>query len=87
MESAVEDGCNLLVEVNGMVGNHGMRALCLVGCDQLLIAPRLGLKHVYEDNSRSEKDLLTHVMHAAAWANVVSVRGCASSPPDSSASH
>ena len=69
LNGAVEDGCNILVPQNGMVGNQWFRALCLIGGGKILIASRSNLPHVYEDNSRNEKDFEYHVKWAVAWAN------------------
>jgi predicted methyltransferase MtxX (methanogen marker protein 4) len=69
LNAAVEDSCNIIVPVNGMVGNQIFRALCLIGGGKILIASRANLPHVYEDNSRNEKDFSYHIKWAAAWAN------------------
>lgn len=69
LNGAVEDGCNIIVPPNGMVGNQWFRALCLIGGGKLLIGSRANLPHVYEDNSRNEKDFEYHIKWAAAWAN------------------
>lgn len=66
---AMEEGCNIVIASNGMVGNQIFRALCLIGGGKMLIAPRLNLPHPYEDNSRQEKDYSYHIKYAAAWAN------------------
>jgi predicted methyltransferase MtxX (methanogen marker protein 4) len=58
---AIEEGFNIHVPVNGMVGNQAFRAF-LAGGGRLLAAPRIGLSRVYEDNSRTEKDFLFHVL-------------------------
>lgn len=69
LNGAVEDGCNILVPPNGMVGNQWFRALCLIGGGKIVIASRSNLPHVYEDNSRNEKEFEYHIKWAAAWAN------------------
>ncbi len=69
LNGAVEDGCNIIVPPNGMVGNQWFRALCLIGKGKILICSRTNLPHVYEDNSRNEKDFSFHIKWAAAWAN------------------
>lgn len=69
LNGAVEDSCNILVPPNGMVGNQWFRALCLIGGGKILIASRSNLPHVYEDNSRNEKEFEYHIKWAAAWAN------------------
>lgn len=58
---AIDEGFNIHVPVNGMVGNQVFRAF-LAGGGRLLAAPRIGLSRVYEDNSRTEKDFLFHVL-------------------------
>jgi len=59
--TAVEEGCNIIVPPCGMVGNQIFRALCRIGGGKVLIASRYGLPHVYEDNSRTEKDFEFHI--------------------------
>jgi predicted methyltransferase MtxX (methanogen marker protein 4) len=61
---AMDQGFNIHVPVNGMVGNQVFRAF-LAGGGRLLAAPRLGVR-VYEDNSRTEKDFLFHVLWTAS---------------------
>ncbi len=68
LNPAVEDGCNLLVPVNGMVGNQMFRVLLFCG-GKILSATRLGLSRPYEDNSRTEKDFLFHVKWLVALIN------------------
>ncbi len=69
IETAIEDGCNIIVPPNGMTGNQIFRTLCLVGGGRLLTASRGNLPHVYEDNSRNEKDFEQHVKWVVAWVN------------------
>lgn len=66
---AVQDGMNIIVPQNGMVGNQIFRAVGLLGGGKILIAPRIGLPHCYEDNSRKEKDYEMHVKWLASWIN------------------
>ncbi len=66
---AVQDGMNIIVPQNGMVGNQIFRAVALLGGGKILIAPRVNLLHCYEDNSRKEKDYETHVKWLVAWIN------------------
>lgn len=65
---AVESGCNLIIPVNGMVGNQTFRGMYICG-GKILAAPRLGLSRCYEDNSRTEKDYAYHIKWLAAWIN------------------
>ncbi len=67
--AAVEDNCNIIVPPNGMVGNQVSRALCLVGRGKILACSRTNLPHLYEDNSRNEKDFEPHVKWLVAWIN------------------
>jgi predicted methyltransferase MtxX (methanogen marker protein 4) len=69
LSTAVEDGCNIIVPPNGMVGNQIFRAVSLIGGGRIVICPRINLPHVYEDNSRNEKDFSYHLKWVAAWAN------------------
>jgi len=68
LNPAVEAGYNILVPVNGMVGNQIFRVLLFCG-GKLLACPRLGLSRCYEDNSRTEKDYEFHVKWLVAWIN------------------
>ncbi len=68
LNPAVEDACNLLIPVNGMVGNQIFRAMHVCG-GKVLFAPRLGLSRCYEDNSRTERDFEPHVRWLVAWIN------------------
>lgn len=69
LNAAVEDGCNIIVPPNGMAGNQIFRSLCLIGGGKILTAVRGNLPHVYEDNSRNEKDFEHHVKWLVAWIN------------------
>lgn len=66
---AVEDGCNIIVPPNGMVGNQIFRALCLIGGGKILTCSRANIPHPYEDNSRCEKDFEPHIKWLVAWIN------------------
>jgi predicted methyltransferase MtxX (methanogen marker protein 4) len=68
LNPAVEAGCNLLLVVNGMVGNQIFRAF-LVSGGKMIAVPVLGMAHCYEDNSRTERDFESHVKWLAAWIN------------------
>jgi predicted methyltransferase MtxX (methanogen marker protein 4) len=65
---AIEEGFNIHIPVNGMVGNQAFRAF-LAGGGGLLAAPRLGISRLYEDNSRTEKDFHFHVLWIVAQIN------------------
>ncbi len=69
IETALKDGCNIIVPPNGMVGNQIFRTLVLVGGGKMLTGSRANLPHPYEDNSRSETDFETHVQWLVAWIN------------------
>lgn len=69
INSAADEGCNIIVPANGMIGNQIIRTIVFLGGGQLLYGPRIALKHPYEDNSRNEKDYLSHVKFVVAWAN------------------
>ena len=68
LNPAVEAGYNILIPVNGMVGNQMFRVLLFCG-GKVLICPRLGYSRCYEDNSRTEKDFDFHVKWLASWIN------------------
>lgn len=68
LNPAVEAGANILIPVNGMVGNQMFRVLLLCG-GKILTATPLGLTRCYEDCSRTEKDFTFHVKWLAALIN------------------
>ncbi|MBI3115377.1 MAG: hypothetical protein HYZ09_02710 [Candidatus Kerfeldbacteria bacterium] len=65
---AVEAGANILIPVNGMVGNQIFRVLLFCG-GKVLTATPLGLSHFYEDCSRTEKNFAFHVKWITAQIN------------------
>jgi len=69
IETAMNEGCNIIVPPNGMVGNQVFRTLIFLGGGRLLTASRAYLPHPYEDNSRSETDFEPHVKWLVAWIN------------------
>lgn len=69
IQAALNEGCNVIVPPNGMVGNQIFRTLVFLGNGKLLMSPRLNLPHPYEDNSRNETDFESHVRFLAAWIN------------------
>lgn len=69
MNKAVEDSCNLIVPVNGMIGNQWAKAIFLLGGGEMIAAPKISLKHKYEDNSRSEKNFVNHIKYLTFWIN------------------
>jgi predicted methyltransferase MtxX (methanogen marker protein 4) len=69
MNKAVEDGCNLIVPINGMIGNQWAKAIFLLGGGEIIAAPKISLKHKYEDNSRSEKNFINHIKYLTFWIN------------------
>lgn len=69
IETALKEGCNIIVPPNGMVGNQIFRTLVLIGGGKLLTGSRANLPHPYEDNSRSETDFEPHIKWLVAWIN------------------
>lgn len=65
---AIEEGCNLHIPVNGMVGNQIFRIILSSG-GRILAMTRRGLSRHYEDNSRTEKDFTFHVKWLVALIN------------------
>ena len=47
IETALKDGCNIIVPPNGMVGNQIFRTLVLVGGGKMLTGSRANLPHPY----------------------------------------
>ena len=69
IETALNEGCNIIVPPNGMVGNQIFRTLAFLGGGSLLTGSRANLPHPYEDNSRGETDFETHIRWLVAWIN------------------
>lgn len=65
LDSAVRNGFNIIVPVNGLVANQVIRGMMLSGT-KLISIPRLRTRHPYEDNTRSEKDFAWHVRSLVA---------------------
>ena len=68
LNPAVEAGVNVVIPVNGMVGNQIFRAMMICG-GKVMSCPRWGLSRCYEDNSRTEKDFEPHMRWLVAWIN------------------
>lgn len=68
MNSALEEEYNVIIPVNGMVGNQIFR-MCLFSGGKILTCTRMNLSHAYEDNSRTEKDYEFHVKWLVAMIN------------------
>ncbi len=69
IETALKEGCNIIVPPNGMVGNQIFRSLVLIGGGKLLTGSRVNLPHLYEDNSRSETNFESHIKWLVFWIN------------------
>ena len=65
---AIEEGANLIIPANGMVGNQIFRTV-LFCSGKSFGGPRLGLSRYYGDNSRTEKDFEPHIKFLAARIN------------------
>jgi len=65
---AIEEGANLIIPANGMVGNQIFRTVLFCG-GKSFGGPRLGLSRYYGDNSRTEKDFEPHIKFLAARIN------------------
>jgi predicted methyltransferase MtxX (methanogen marker protein 4) len=70
---AIEQGYDLHVPVNGIIGNQIARAFMVSG-GKMLAAPRIGFSRPYEDNSRTEGSLHHHVRWLTALANMCAAR-------------
>lgn len=68
LDLAVGAGYNVLIPVNGMVGNQIFRVLLFCG-GRVLACTRLGLSRFWEDNSRNETDYQSHVRWLVALIN------------------
>lgn len=69
IETALKEGCNIIVPPNGMVANQIFRTLVFLGGGKILTASAANLPHILEGGSRSEKDFLNHIKWVVAWAN------------------
>jgi len=68
-ETAVWNGCNLIVPSMGLVGNAWFKALLYLGDWEFLSCNYLDLGVVYEDGTRNEKDFFWHIVHAVSLCN------------------
>lgn len=68
LDLAVKDGYNIMIPVNGMVGNQIFRTLLFCG-GKLLSCPALGVSYYLENNTRNEVDYEFHVKWLTAWIN------------------
>ncbi len=68
-ETAVWEGCNLIVPSTGIVGNSWAKSLIYLGGWMFLSANYLDMGVVYEDGTRNEKDYFWHIVHAVALCN------------------
>jgi predicted methyltransferase MtxX (methanogen marker protein 4) len=68
LNPAVEQGYNIHLPVNGMVGNQIFRVILFCG-GKILAAPMLGLSRPYENPSRTERDLAYYVKWLTARIN------------------
>jgi predicted methyltransferase MtxX (methanogen marker protein 4) len=68
LDLAIQDGANIIVPANGMIGNQIFRTILLSG-GRVLAGPRISCSKAYEDNSRNEKDFTFHVKWINAWIN------------------
>jgi len=57
---AIKAGFNILVPVNGIVGNQLFRAF-IAGGFQNIFSPRLGVNQYFADNDRNQDDLYLHI--------------------------
>lgn len=65
---AIKEGWNVLIPVNGMIGNQILRMLLVCG-GKIVAGTRLGLSRPFAENSRTEKDYLPHVRWLVALIN------------------
>ncbi|MFA6410168.1 MAG: hypothetical protein WCW26_01175 [Candidatus Buchananbacteria bacterium] len=69
-ETAVWEGCNLIVPSTGIVGNSWLKSLLYLGDWKFLACNHLNVGDiVYEDGTRNEKDYFWHIVHAVALCN------------------
>jgi len=68
LDLALESGYNILLPVNGMVGNQILRTTLAFG-GKVLFCTYAGIAHFYDDNSRNEKDFDYHIKWLVANIN------------------
>jgi predicted methyltransferase MtxX (methanogen marker protein 4) len=70
LELAKEWGANVLLPARGTIGNQIFRAMYYLGRGKVILCPTILTKeHIYEDDSRNERDFYTHLIFAQALAN------------------
>jgi predicted methyltransferase MtxX (methanogen marker protein 4) len=65
---ALQEGYNIIIAPNGMVGNQMFRMILATG-GRILFGTHLQKLYPYEDNSRNEKDFVYHVKWLVALIN------------------
>ena len=68
-ETAVWEGCNMIVPSVGYIGNTWLKALLYLGEWRMLASPYLDLGVTWEDGTRNEKDYYDHIVHCVAMLN------------------
>lgn len=66
INTAVENGCNVILPINGIVGNQIFRVFFMCGYKNLF-NPRIGLSRYYTENTRNETDFTNHIRWLVAW--------------------
>jgi predicted methyltransferase MtxX (methanogen marker protein 4) len=69
IESAIKDGCNIIVPPNGMAGSLIFRTLALLGGGKMLACPAIGFPQPFENNTKNETDFLGHIRWLVSWIN------------------
>lgn len=68
LNPAIEAGANILIPVNGMVGNQIFRIILVCG-GKNIAAPEFGFSRPYEETSRTETDFTNHIKFLVARIN------------------
>lgn len=70
LDKAVDDGCTILVTVNGMVGNEILRALAFLGGVKVYGGIMAGIDRIIVESFRSSAGFSDYLEFAAALANL-----------------
>ena len=69
IETALAEGCNIVVPVNGAAGNMMFRTMTFLADLPLFADQIVGIKEIIVENSRNQKDFSELLAYAAAVAN------------------
>lgn len=74
LETALEDGCNIIIPPNGIAGNQMLRMSTFVAGLPLYAMPLIGVKEHIVESFRNEKNFLNYFIYLAARIHALGAR-------------